>query len=169
MKIQRCFAICCALFALVVGLLPNPAGAEDKKKGGNKYACSEPNPASQCNAGNTCGSASAPCSVDVKRTSYSSSATPSIPGAKGNQLFCVNPGTTVTWMSSSKNTGFLVDFGPSSPFDPPDPIMGGSKKSVTVKAANPGCYMYNFQATDSTGIYGMSKASQAELIIVGGK
>ena len=47
--------------------------------------------------------------------------------------------------------------------------MGGSKKSVTVKAANPGCYMYNFQATDSTGIYGMSKASQAELIIVGGQ
>ena len=29
--------------------------------------------------------------------------------------------------------------------------------------------MYNFQATDSTGIYGMSKASQAELIVVGGQ
>jgi hypothetical protein len=47
--------------------------------------------------------------------------------------------------------------------------MGGSKKSVEVKAANPGCYLYDFQATDSTGIYGMSKASQAELIIIGGK
>jgi hypothetical protein len=168
MKIQRCFAVCCALFVLVVGLLPNFAGAEEKKKG-NKYACTEPNPASQCNAGNTCGSASTPCSVDVKRTAYSSSATPSIPGAKGNQLFCVKTGTDVTWMSSSKNTGFLIDFGPSSPFDPPDAIMGGSKKSVTVKATTPGCYMYAFQASDSTGIYGMSKASQAELIVVGGQ
>jgi len=72
-------------------------------------------------------------------------------------------------MSSSKNTGFLIDYGPSSPFDPPDPIMGGSKKPVTVKAATPGCYMYSFQASDSTGIYGMSKASQAELIVVGGQ
>ncbi len=166
MKIQRCFAICCALFLLVVGLLPNSARAEEKKKGGNKYACAEANPASQCNAGNTCGSASTPCSVDVKRTAYSSSATPSIPGAKGNSLFCVKTGTTVTWMSSSKNVGFLVDFGPSAPFDPPDTIMGGSKRSATVKAATPGCYMYDFQASDSSGIYGMSKASQAELIVI---
>jgi hypothetical protein len=75
----------------------------------------------------------------------------------------------VTWKSTAKNTGFLVDFGSTSPFDPPDPIMGGSKKSVDVKAANPGCYKYAFQATDSTGIYGMSKASQAELIVLGGK
>jgi hypothetical protein len=165
MKIQRCFTICCSLFLLVVGLVPNSARAEEKKKG-NKYACSEPNPASQCNAGNTCG---ADCQIDVKRTASSSSATPNISGAKGNSLFCVKTGTTVTWMSSSKNTGFLVDFGPTSPFDPDDPIMGGSKKSVPVKAAKPGCYMYNFQATDSTGIYGMSKASQAELIVIGGQ
>ncbi len=169
MKIQRCFAACFVLLVLTVGLLPKCAFAQEKKKGGNKYACSEPNPESQCNAGNTCGSASSPCSVDVKRTAYSSSATPSIAGAKGNQLFCVKTGTTVTWMSSSKNTGFLVDFGPSSPFDPPDAIAGGSKKSTSVTAARPGCFMYAFQATDSTGIYGMSKASQAELIVVGGQ
>ena len=165
MKIQRSCAIACALFPLV--LLPCLSAQE--KKGGNKYACSEPNPASQCNAGNTCGSSSTPCSVDVKRTRYSSSATPSIQGAKGNALFCVKAGTTVTWQSSSKNTGFLVDFGPTSPFDPSDPIMGGSKRPITVKTATPGCYMYALQATDSTGLYGMSQASHAELIVVGGE
>ena len=165
MKIQRCRVICWVLFLLVAVALTNCVSAQEKKKG-NKYACTESNPASQCNAGNTCG---ADCPVDVKRTASSSSATPSIPGAKGNSLFCVKTGTTVTWMSSSKNQGFLVDFGPSAPFDPPDPIMGGSKRPVSVKAATPGCYMYNFQATDSTGIYGMSKASQAELIVIGGQ
>jgi len=161
MKIQRYVAFCCALFLVAVGILPT---ANAQKGGKNKYACTEPNPASQCNAGNTCG---ADCQVDVKRTAYSSSATPNIAGAKGNSLFCIKAGTSVTWMSSSKNTGFLVDFGPSAPFDPPDPIMGGAKRPITVKAATPGCYMYDFQATDSTGIYGMSKAGQAELIIVG--
>jgi hypothetical protein len=167
MKIQQWFATGCALLLMSTGLLPGGARAEQKKKNTNKYACTEPNPASQCNAGNTCGSASTPCSVDVKRTAYSSSAIPNIPGAKGNSLFCVKTGTTVTWTSSSKNTGFLVDFGPTSPFDPDDPIMGGAKRPISVKAAKPGCYMYNFQATDSTGIYGMSKASQAELIVIG--
>src|SRR5271165_1991906 len=166
MRVQRCFVSCCVLFLVAIGLQLS-AAAQAKKT--NKYACSESNPASQCNASNTCGSASTPCEVDVKRTSYSASATPSIANAKGSPLFCVQTGTTVTWKSTAKNIGFLVDFGPTSPFDPSDPIMGGSKKSVDVKAANPGCYMYSFQATDSTGIYGMSKASQAELIIIGGK
>lgn len=167
MKLERCCAMCYVLFFLGLGLLPVAAAAQGKKV--NKYACSEPNPANQCNVANTCGSPSAPCSVDVKRTSYSVTATPGIPNAKGNSLFCVKTGTTVTWQSTAKNTGFLVDFGPTSPFDPPDPIMGGSKKSVDVKAAKSGCYMYAFQATDSSGIYGMSKASQAELIILGGE
>jgi len=160
MKLQRGCAIGWAVLLLLTA-----AGAQ--QKGRNKYACSEPNPASQCNAANTCGSSSAACTVDVLRTSYSASATPSIANAKGNMLFCVKTGTTVTWKSSAKNTGFLVDFGPASPFDPSDPIMGGTKKPVDVKAAKPGCYMYAFQATDSTGIYGMSRASQAELIVLG--
>jgi len=167
MKSQHCCAIGCAVFLLLMSLLPGWAGAQEKKKSGNKYACSEPNPASQCNASNICGSASTPCMVDVKRTANSASATPGIPNAKGNALFCVKTGTTVTWQSTSKNTGFLVDFGPSSPFDPPDAIMGGSKKSASVMATTPGCFMYAFQATDSTGIYGMSRASQAELIVLG--
>jgi hypothetical protein len=167
MKVQRCFTVGCAMFLLALGLLPVSAAAQSKKT--NKYACKEANPASQCNASNTCGSASTPCTVDVRRTSYSATATPSTPGAKGSPLFCVQAGTAVTWQSSAKNTGFLVDFGPALPFDPSDPIMGGSKKSVEVKAAKPGCYLFDFQATDSSGIYGMSKASQSEMIILGAK
>jgi len=166
MNTQCRFVIGSVTFLLLLWMLPDCA-AQQKK--GNKYACLEPNPASQCNAGNTCGSPSTPCTVDVKRTSYSASATPSIANAKGNALFCVKAGTTVTWQSSAKNTGFLIDFGASSPFDPPDPIMGGSKKSVSVKAVTPGCSLFAFQATDSSGTYGMSKASQAELIVVAGQ
>jgi hypothetical protein len=159
MKTQRCLAICCALFLLMVGLLPNSASAQGK----SKYACDEANPASLCNAGNTCG---ASCTVDVKRTSYSSSVTPNVPGAKGNQPFCIKAGTTVTWQSSAKNTGFFIDFGPNSPFDPPDAITGGSAKPASVVAKTPGCYKYGFQASNSTAIYGMSKAAQAELIVL---
>src|ERR1700691_1712690 len=74
----------------------------------DKYACSEPNPQSLCNASNTCGSSSTPCTVNVKRDSYGASATPDIPGAKGNSTFCVKTGTTIVWESTQKNTGFVV-------------------------------------------------------------
>src|SRR5271169_5958613 len=122
-----------------------------------------------CNASNTCGSASAPCTVNVKRTSSSSSVTPSIPGAKGNDLFCVKTGTTVTWQSTAKNTGFLIDFAASSPFDPPGTITGGTEKSVPVVAKTPGCFKYNFTASNSKAIYGMGKAAQGALIITAGQ
>jgi len=160
MKIQRYSAVLCTLL-----LIASFATAEDKKD--SMDACSNPNPASLCNGGNTCGSASTPCMVNVKRTSYSSSATPSIPGAKGNDLFCVKAGTTVTWQSTSKNTGFLIDPGASSPFDPPGVITGGSAKSVSVVAKTPGCVTYHLSATAQGGIYGQSKATTAQLIVVG--
>ena len=163
MRIQRYLATSCALFLLILGLLPTCASAEEKKKGGNKYACDEPNPASLCNAGNTCG---ASCTVDVKRTAYSSSVTPNISGAKGNQLFCIKAGTNVTFQAPDKNTGFFMDFGPNSPFDPPDAITGGSAKPASVVAKTPGCYKFGFQASNSSAIYGMSKAAQAELIVL---
>jgi hypothetical protein len=99
----------------------------------NKYACSESNPQSLCNASNTCGSFFKPCSVDVKRGDYGSSSTPDIPNAKGNGTFCVNTGTTIVWKSTQKNTGFVVDFGPSSPFGSEDVIIGGGKPSVLTK------------------------------------
>jgi hypothetical protein len=65
MAIYRCFAIRCTLIAFPLVLLANSAIAQLKS---NKYACSEPNPSQLCNASNTCGSASTPCVVDVKRT-----------------------------------------------------------------------------------------------------
>lgn len=168
MKMQR-FNIHCALLLLPVLLIASFAMAEDKKKDSSKDVCSNPNPASLCTADNTCGSASTPCTVDVKRTSYSSSATPSIPGAKGNDLFCVKTGTTVTWQAPNKNTGFLIDPGKSSPFDPPGTFMGGSEKSVSAVAKTPGCFTYHFSATAQNGIYGKSKAATGQLIVIGGQ
>src|SRR5690348_2472005 len=104
MKIQRSFAIWSSSLLLPLLFLSNCPAAQGQSRG-NKYACSEANPATLCNASNTCGSASAPCTVDVKRTAYAASATPSTPKAKGNSLFCVKTGTTVTWQSTSKNPG----------------------------------------------------------------
>jgi hypothetical protein len=100
----------------------------------DKYACTEPNPQSVCNTGNTCGSASSHCTVDVKRDDYGASATPGIAGAKGNSTFGVKTGTTIVWESTQKNTGFVVDFGSSSPFGSDDAIIGGAKKPVSVTA-----------------------------------
>jgi hypothetical protein len=169
MKIQRCFTIRCARLLLPVLLIASFAAADDKKKDNSKDACANPNPASLCSADNTCGSASSPCTVNIKRTSYSSSATPSIPGAKGNDLFCVQTGTTVVWQATGKGIGFLVDPGKSSPFTPPGTFMGGSEKSISTVAKTPGCITYHVSATAQNGIYGKSKAATAQLIVVGGQ
>lgn len=131
----------------------------------SKYACSEPHPAQLCTAANTCGSASTPCAVDVKRTSNSASATPMIPNAKGNSLFCIAAGTTVQWKSTGKDIGFVVDFGPQSPFDPAGAIIGGSDRSVTVVAKKPGCYKYSAGACMSGAIYGMCGEANVMLIV----
>jgi hypothetical protein len=132
----------------------------------DKYACAEPNPQSICNAGNTCGSASSPCKVDVKRDDYGASATPAIPGAKGNSTFCVKTGTTIIWESTQKNTGFVVDFGSASPFGSDDAIIGGAQKPVSVTAGRAGCYKYSAGACISGEIQGMCGSSAAEAIIL---
>jgi hypothetical protein len=132
----------------------------------SKYACSAANPAQVCNAANTCGSSSQPCSVDVKRTNYGASSTPDIPGAKGNSTFCVKVGTSVVWKSDTKHQGFIVDMGPTIPFDPPNDIIGGSDKSVTVVAKVPGCYKFSAGACISGEIYGMCGNGTAQLVIV---
>ena len=163
MQSDSCSVIYRAML-LAILLIAGFATAEDKD---NKEACSQANPASLCTAGNTCGSPSTPCDIDVKRTSYSSSATPNIPNAKANDLICVKTGTTVNWHSTAKDTGFLIDLGSSSPFDPPGTITGGADKPVSVVAKTPGCFRYNFSASDSKATYGMSKAGQGELIVVG--
>ena len=145
-------------------LLVNCSTAQAQKK--SKYTCDEMQPESICNPANTCGSTSAQCTVDITRGSYSANVTPSIPKAKSNQLFCIKAGTTVVWMSSNKNNGFMVSFGSDSPFDTDGPIMGGGKKQVTTRASIPGCYKYDAGAFRSGTVYGMSSGSKQELVIL---
>jgi hypothetical protein len=149
---------------LFVNLVCDEIGIAESKR--DKYACSEPDPASICSASNTCGSPSQPCSVDVKRTEGAASATPDIRGAKGNSTFCVKAGTRVIWKSDTKHQGFIVDMGPTSPFDPADDIVGGSARPVTVKARNPGCYKFTAGACLSGATYGMCGNGSAELVII---
>ena len=163
--IHRSSAIRLLGLLLPFALLVNVTLAEDEKPNA-KYACSEPNPASMCTPANTCGSATTPCVVDVKRTSDSASATPSIPGAKGNSTFCVKVGTTVVWKSSSKNVGFVVDVSEASPFDPSGAIIGGSDRARNVVAKRPGCFKYSAGACVSGAIYGMCDTANAEVIVI---
>src|SRR6266576_4317093 len=162
MKIQQQFNIWSALLLSCVVIL-TCATVQAQRKG--KYACDEAQPESLCNAANTCGSPSSPCTIDVTRSSTSANVTPGIPNAKDNQFFCIKAGTTVVWKSSNKNNGFMVSFGTDSPFDPDTPIMGGGKKQVTETASTPGCYKYDAGAFRSGTVYGMSGGSKPELVI----
>jgi hypothetical protein len=164
MKNLRSFLTCYTLIMFSLMVLTTIAVAD--KKGTGKYACSESNPASLCNAENTCGSGSDPCTVDVKRTANSASATPSIVNPKGNAFFCVKQGTPMVWKSTQKNTGFVVDFGPASPFEPQDTIIGGSNRDVSVAAKQPGCYKYSVGACISGSTYGMCGSGKAEAVVL---
>jgi hypothetical protein len=163
MKMQRFTSFSAVLVLSCVVLLTFTAAQAQKK---SKYVCDEPDPAILCTAANTCGSASAPCTVDITRAGSSSNVKPGIPNAKNNQFFCVKAGTTVVWMTSNKNTGFMVSFGTDSPFIPDDPIVGGGSKQVSVKAGTPGCYKYDAGAFYSGATYGMSGGSKPELVIL---
>ncbi len=160
---NRCFGTKYTSLLLPIVMLSAYAMAQSKS---SKYACSEANPAQLCNASNTCGSASTPCSVDVKRTAYAASSTPDIPGAKSNSLFCVKVGTTVQWKSTSRNIGFVVDLGTTSPFDTGGAIIGGTDRAVSVVAKTPGCYKYSAGACMSGAVYGMCGQTNAELVII---
>jgi plastocyanin len=164
MKIQTHFRICGTplLFPCVVLLICTTAHAQKK----NKYVCDEAQPASLCTAANTCGSASASCTIDITKSGNFSNVKPGISNAKNNQFFCIQAGTTVVWKTSNKHTGFVIFFGTDSPFDPDDPIIGGANKQVTVKANAPGCYKYDAGAFFSGATYGMSGGSKRELVIL---
>jgi plastocyanin len=169
MKVQHRVAIWCGSL-LFLGMLMAGFWAVNAQQGkNNKYICSETNPGSMCTAATTCGSASSPCIVDIKRRGgTSATSTPDIPNAKANAPFCVKVGTTVTWQSSSKNTGFVLDFGPSSPFETPNTpgtIIGGADRPVSAVAKNPGCYKYSVGACVSGSIYGMCGSSTAEIVV----
>jgi hypothetical protein len=152
------------MLLLTCVVLLSCAAVQAQKK--SKYVCEEKQPESMCSAANTCGSASSACTIDITRSASSANVKPGIPNAKNNQFFCIKAGTTVVWMSSNKNHGFLVSFGTDSPFDPDSPIMGGAKKPVRTIAATPGCYKYDAGAFRSGTIYGMSSGSKPELVIL---
>jgi hypothetical protein len=164
MKVQSSFAMWRLLLLLPALLLLSNAGAA---QGGKKNSCEEAQPEKMCNASNTCGTGSAACTVDVKRTGDAAAAEPDIPDAKQKALFCVKSGTKVTFHSTSKNTGFIVDFGPSSPFDPPGTVRGGSDREVSVVAKRPGCFKYSAGACVSGSISGMCGNVDQELVVTG--
>jgi hypothetical protein len=163
MKIQRSSVLKFSAPLLALSMLSGNAAVQAQN---SKDACADPNPAQMCTAANTCGSASEPCSVDVKRTSNSASSTPSIPKAKGNSLFCVNVGTTVVWKTTDKGDGFIVDLGSSSPFDPTGAIRGGSARSASVVAKRTGCFKYSVSACHSGEVYGMCGTSTPVLVVI---
>ena len=169
MKVQHRVAIWCGSLLFLGMLMAGFLVASAQQSKNNRYICSETHPGSVCNATTTCGSASLPCVVDIKRRGgTSASSTPDIPNAKGNAPFCVKVGTTVTWQTSSKNTGFVLDFGPSSPFETlntPVTIIGGADRPVSVVAKKPGCYKYSVGACVSGSIYGMCGSSSAEIVV----
>src|SRR3974390_302850 len=111
MRIEQYYKALVALFCLFL-LVSTAAMAK------SKYLCDEPDPASLCTAANTCGSASAPCTVDITKSGNSSNVKPGVPNAKNNQLFCIKKGTAVVWMTSNKNTGFMISVGTGSRLDP---------------------------------------------------
>jgi plastocyanin len=165
MKVQRRFSAWSAVLVLFSIVLLTCSSAQSQKK--NRYACDDDEQhESVCNAANTCGSSSSPCTVDVTRSANSANVKPGIPSAKNNQLFCIKAGTTVVWMSSNKHNGFLVSFGSDSPFDPDGPIVGGANKPITTKATTPGCYKYDVGAFRSGTVYGMSGGNRPKLVIL---
>ena len=164
MNVYRCLTAIGCLFALPV-LLTSIIVGEDTKKIKNDV-CSTSNPASTCAATNTCGSASSPCIIDIRRNQGTyATATPSIPGAKSNKPFCIKVGTAVTFSTRSKNTGFVIDFDKANPFDHRGAIIGGADRPITVTAKHPGCYTYSVGACTPGTVYGMCGNADTQLII----
>lgn len=164
MTVQSRIVILCAMFILPL-LLPLDRATAQENRSKDKGVCSQPQPEQLCTASNTCGSPSEPCTVDVKRTANSAAVTADVADKKGNALFCVKTGTTVAWRSSSKNVGFLIDAGFSSPFEPGEAIIGGSDRPVSVVATKTGCYKYSAGACASGATRGMCKTVEGEIIV----
>ena len=164
MKIYRYLAAVCCLFVLPL-LLADLVVSQDVKKKVKNDVCSASNPAHICAEANTCGSASSPCTIDIKRSGNSATAKPNVPDAKANKAFCIKAGTTVTFSTSSKNTGFVVDFGKDNPFDHEGSIIGGADRPITVTAKHPGCYTYSMGACTPGTVYGMCGTAESQLII----
>jgi plastocyanin len=172
MKGNPVLAITSSLLLILMGLLlmDGNSAANDKKT--KPSVCSNPHPEQLCSAANTCGSSGSPCVLEIRRTGggYDASVTPNIPNfPKEPAAICIATGTTVTWKGEGKNTGIMVDFGASSPFDPAGLIMGGSDRPVTVLTKTTGCYKYTVGACNPGSIYGMCGNSDFDLIVTEGK
>src|SRR5882757_277981 len=76
-------------------------------------------------------------------------------GRQIQQAFCIKVGTSVTFMTSSKNTGFVIDFGGTDLFDHPGAIIGGADRTITVTAKHSGCYTYSVGACTPGTVCGM--------------
>ena len=164
MKKQRLFAVLLCLLA-VPPLVGAYFAADDKKKPKNDV-CGGADPDSTCGEANTCGSSGSVCEVDIKRIGgNSASATPNSPNHKSNEAFCVKVGTTITFKSTSKDTGFVLDFGNSSPFDSGPAIIGGADRPRSVVAKTPGCYTYSVGACTAGTVYGMCGDDKAQIIV----
>jgi plastocyanin len=165
MRIHRYLAVIGCMLVLTP-LVTNFLSGQENQKKIKGDACSATNPASICAPENTCGSASSPCTIEIRRSqSTSATAKPSIPNVKSNKPFCIKVGTTVTFMSGSKNTGFVVDFGKANPFDHEGSIIGGADRPITVTAKHPGCYTYSLGACTPGTVYGMCGNADAQLVI----
>jgi hypothetical protein len=165
MKVYRYLATLSFLIVLPLLVTSFIAGQDSKKKVKNGV-CSSSNPSSICAEPNTCGSLSSPCTIDVRRSGSNYATTkPSIPDAKTNKPFCVKVGTTVTFSTSSKNTGFVIDFGKDNPFDHEGSIIGGADRPITVTAKHPGCYTYSIGACTPGTVSGMCGNATTQLII----
>ena len=89
MKIQRYIAV--SLFLL---LLASVANAQSKK---GKYVCDEPNPQSLCTASQHLSCFRSVLGRHQAGWYERGDGYPGLPKAKGNSLFCVKEGTTVTF------------------------------------------------------------------------
>ena len=165
MKVYRYLVAVFCLFILPLLVTSLNVCRETKKKVKNDV-CSASNPASICSEANTCGSASSPCTIDIRRSgSAYATARPSIPDAKTNKAFCIKVGTTVTFSTSSKRVGFIIDFGKDNPFDHEGSISGGADRPITVTAKHPGCYTYSVGACTGGTVHGMCGNANTQLII----
>ena len=160
---RKKIAVFVSLLSLSVFFAGYLYGKQRKKAKDNVCAATNPN---LCEDSNTCGSAVSNCEIDIRRSGEESAdATPNIPGAKANAPFCVKVGTKITFKSTSKNTGFVVDFGNSSPFDSGGVIMGGADRPILVEAKKPGCYTYSVGACTAGTIYGMCGEEAVQLVV----
>jgi plastocyanin len=164
MKNRSLVIVLSSVLALPV-FLTGYLDGKDKKKPKND-ACAASDPGSICSGPTTCGSRTSACEIDIRRIGQvSAAAKPNIANAKDNDAFCIKVGTTITFKSTSRDTGFVLDFGNSSPFDSGTAITGGADRPVSVVAKKPGCYTYTVGACTAGTVYGMCGEDAAQFIV----